>query len=164
MNTQFPRMHVSLYVKNIEETVGFYDKFFGQNADKVKPGYAKYMLEKPSLIISFVENEAAVKSAFGHLGFQVETAEELEQRLQAAKSNNMVELEEKGTACCYSVQDKFWVADPDGHRWEVYHFHEDVEFNDPHYAMAGESEACCSPKVLVKEQAAGCCDPASGCC
>jgi len=23
------------------------------------------------------------------------------------------------------------VADPDGYQWEVYYFHEDVEFNDP---------------------------------
>ena len=85
MEAKFPRMHVSLYVKNIEETVGFYNKFFGQDADKVKPGYAKYMLDKPSLIISFVENEVAVKSAFGHLGFQVETAKELQQNHRTIK-------------------------------------------------------------------------------
>ncbi|WP_162910619.1 VOC family protein [Hymenobacter oligotrophus] len=30
----FPRMHVSLYVSNIEATVAFYNRFFGQPASK----------------------------------------------------------------------------------------------------------------------------------
>jgi catechol 2,3-dioxygenase-like lactoylglutathione lyase family enzyme len=51
-NNQFPRMHVSLYVSNLAATVNFYNSFFGQQPDKIKPGYTKYILEKPSLIIS----------------------------------------------------------------------------------------------------------------
>ena len=53
----FPRMHVSLYVKNIYQTADFYSKFFGQNPDKIKPDYCKFTLNEPSLIISFVQNE-----------------------------------------------------------------------------------------------------------
>lgn len=168
-NPTFPRMHVSLYVSNIEQTVAFYDKFFGQAADKVKPGYAKYMLSRPSLIISFVENADLVKPEFGHLGFQVETLEELESRLNTDKTAGLVALEEMGTDCCYAKQDKYWVTDPDNYRWEVYYFHADVEFNDPRYET-GEAEACCSPamqtekpKVAIAEVNA-CCEPNSGCC
>ena len=78
-------MHVSLYVSNIAKTVDFYTTFFGQEATKVKPSYAKFVLEKPSLIISFVENPARVQSHFGHLGFQVETLAELEEKLAVAR-------------------------------------------------------------------------------
>ena len=138
----FPRMHVSLYVADIARTVNFYTSFFGQEPAKVKPGYAKYVLEQPSLIISFVQNPERVQANFGHLGFQVETLPEMEQRLEVALAKGLVSKEEKGTSCCYAKQDKFWATDPDGTQWEVYYFHEDAEFNDPHYAL-GEANACC---------------------
>lgn len=171
----FPRMHVSLYVKNIEATTGFYTRFFGQQPSKAKPGYAKYELEKPSLIISFVENAERVQPHFGHLGLQVDTLKELQQKQEAAKAAGLnIDLEELGTQCCYARQDKFWISDPDGTRWEVYYFHEDVEWNDPEYAT--EAEACCSPQHATKKTVAlsdlsaqpkeeeASCEPGSGCC
>jgi len=138
----FPRMHVSLYVSDLLQTVSFYNLFFGKSPEKIKPGYVKYILEEPSLIISFVENAERVQKNFGHLGFQVASLEELDARLQIAKKQGLVSLEEIGTNCCYAKQDKFWVKDYDGVQWEVYYFHEDAEFNDPHYAL-GESSVCC---------------------
>lgn len=145
MNTNnFPRMHVSLYVRDLAQTTSFYTSFFGTEPVKVKPMYAKYVLESPSLIISFVENKERAQPHFGHLGFQVETVEELNKRLWEAKMKNLVSREEVGTNCCYAKQDKFWVSDPDGTQWEVYYFHQDAEFNDPHYEMS-KASACCLP-------------------
>lgn len=150
MNTNsFPRMHVSLYVSDIQKTVDFYTSFFGAEPAKVKPGYAKYILDSPSLIISFVENKERVQENFGHLGFQVETVEELNKRLWEAKMKNLVAKEEIGTNCCYAKQDKFWANDPDGVQWEVYYFHADAEFNDPHYETT-EATACCTPAEKSK--------------
>src|SRR3954468_22969666 len=94
---QFPRMHVSLYVSDLKSSLNFYTAFFGQEPTKVKPGYAKYTLESPSLIISFVENKERVQQNFGHLGFQVETIAQLNERLEAAKKHNLVSREEIGT-------------------------------------------------------------------
>jgi catechol 2,3-dioxygenase-like lactoylglutathione lyase family enzyme len=183
----FPRMHVSLYVRDLSATLAFYTTFFGQAPTKVKPGYAKYTLAEPSLIISFVENADRVQPYFGHLGFQVETPADLETRLIAARAAGLVTLEEVGTACCYAKQDKFWATDPDGVQWEVYYFHEDAEFNDPHYQAeydgAGANAKCCIaptdtatntaaalpvaltfalPTLAVSEAAA--CAPGGGCC
>ncbi|MBL4586596.1 MAG: VOC family protein [Flavobacteriales bacterium] len=162
-NFEFPKMHVSLYVKDIDRTVAFYENFFAQKATKVKPGYAKFHLEKPGLVISFVENAEKVTPAFGHLGFQVQSEEELKQRLATATKTGIEVLEQLGENCCYAKQDKFWASDPDGYRWEVYYFHADMEWNDPHYAKG--SEACCSP-AMVTETAKedDCCVPGSGCC
>lgn len=140
----FPRMHVSLYVSNLIQTVSFYNLFFGKSPEKIKPGYVKYILEEPSLIISFVENAERVQKNFGHLGFQVASLEELDSRLQIAKKQGLVSLEEIGTNCCYAKQDKFWVTDYDGVQWEVYYFHEDAEFNDPHYELSSSSVCCVS--------------------
>ena len=135
MQNPFPRMHVSFYVSDITRSVEFYNNFFGQAPVKVKPGYAKYVLQRPSLIISFVENRERVHSNFGHVGFQVETPEQLNERLAEAKRKNLVLREETGTNCCYAKQDKFWVNDPDNVQWEVYYFHADAEFNDPQYEI-----------------------------
>ena len=163
-------MHVSLYVSNLAASVNFYTNFFGQAADKIKPGYAKYILEKPSLIISFIENPERVQANFGHLGFQLETTEEMTDCLNKARLLGVVSKEEIGTSCCYAVQDKFWATDPDGVQWEVYYFHEDAEFNDPHYALE-DATACCMPPVLQKEKinlseisTTSSCAPGSGCC
>jgi len=166
----FPRMHVSLYVSNLAASVNFYSTFFGQPANKVKPGYAKYILDKPSLIISFIENSDRVQSNFGHLGFQVETFEEMSNLLEKARAQGIVSKEEIGTSCCYAIQDKFWATDPDGVQWEVYYFHEDAEFNDPHYALE-DAAACYMPPGSQKEKISlsdlttvNTCAPGSGCC
>lgn len=148
MKATFPRMHVSLYVSNLAQTVSFYQSFFDQAPSKIKAGYAKFELDSPGLIISFVENQGSVRSNFGHLGIQLESPELLQQHLERARQLNIVSKEEMGTACCYAVQDKFWATDPDGHQWEMYYFHEDVEFNDPHY-QTSESSACCSSDELI---------------
>ncbi len=110
---QFPRMHVSLYVSDLEKSVGFYNSFFGIEPEKVKDGYAKYILSAPSLIISFIHNPERVQANFGHLGFQVATQEEMQQKLEFAKQVGLATKEEIGTSCCFAIQDKFWVTDPD---------------------------------------------------
>ena len=35
--------------------------------------------------------------------------------------------EEMDTTCCYAVQDKFWVTDPDGNEWEFFYTKLDSE-------------------------------------
>jgi hypothetical protein len=35
--------------------------------------------------------------------------------------------EEMGVDCCRANQDKFWVRDPDGLEWEIYHLNYDLE-------------------------------------
>jgi len=173
-NYLFPRMHVSLYVSDIQATVDFYTIFFGTEPVKLKNDYAKYILEKPSLIISFVENKERVQSNFGHLGFQVETEYELNKKMELADRFKLISKIEEGVNCCYAKQDKFWVKDPDGVQWEVYYFHEDAEFNDPFYTQS-EAEACCTSKnILEVAKETGCCTPvdtkvkikeaASACC
>ena len=154
MTNPYPRMHVSLYVSDITKSIDFYSSFFGQEPTKVKPKYAKYVLENPSLIISFVENKERVQSNFGHLGFQVETLEQLDVKLLEVKKNNLVAKEEMGTNCCYAKQDKFWVKDPDEIQWEVYYFHADAEFNDPHYDM--EEIGCCTVADVETKTKCGC--------
>ena len=135
MNTIiYPRMHVSCYVSNIAASISFYEQFFGVAPTKLRKDYAKFELIEPSLVISFLEAPEKVQNNFGHLGFQVASTIELQNILDRIKNLGFNFLEENNVSCCYALQDKFWVTDPDGIRWEVYYFHEDVTFNDPQYS------------------------------
>jgi catechol 2,3-dioxygenase-like lactoylglutathione lyase family enzyme len=165
----FPRMHVSLYVSDLLKTIDFYNRFFGKEPVKIRTGYTKYVLDKPALIISFVENPARVQQNFGHLGFQMETLSGLNERLVSAQAAGLLTREEIGTNCCFASQDKFWVSDPDGVQWEVYYFHADAEFNDPHFDEP--ASACCIAPAIEEKKIefknltveAACCTPGSGC-
>lgn len=151
-------MHISLYVADLGKTTAFYEVLFGQKPCKLKPGYAKFELEKPGLVISFVEYPEKQAVGFGHLGIRVANEQELSSYFKRVKAAGYQTLEEMQTRCCYALQDKFWVADPDAYRWEVYYFHEDSEWNDPEYTSA-EGEACCDPVMANKET---CCTPRVG--
>ncbi len=156
----FPRMHVSLYVSDLEKTITFYSQFFGLSPVKIKPKYAKYVLEQPSLIISFVEHKGRVQSHFGHLGFQVETLEIMHAALDRIKKMGLETREEMGVNCCYARQDKFWVMDPDGVEWEVYYFHEDAEFNDPRYDREDQKEQKAATfEIFSTHTQERCCSP-----
>ena len=64
---------------------------------------------------------------FGHLGIRVNSMEELEEKKATISKQLKITLEEENTNCCYAIQNKFWVNDPDGYEWEVYHFLKDAE-------------------------------------
>ena len=122
-----PKFHLSLDVKNIEDSVRFYSILFGTTPTKVRPGYAKFDLAEPAVNLTLQENAPCCITGLSHMGVRVgSTARVLEakHRLQAA---GLTTFEETNTTCCYAVQDKIWVTDPTGYRWEVYVFKGDSE-------------------------------------
>jgi catechol 2,3-dioxygenase-like lactoylglutathione lyase family enzyme len=140
--------HVALNVQNLDQSILFYKNLFGVQPVKVKPGYAKFDLEKPAL--HFTLNEGGeIKGGINHLGIQVSSTNDVlkaKERLQEAR---LATFDEMNTNCCYARQDKIWVTSPDGHQWEVFTIHEDVENNDePISGSAIESKrvstSCCS--------------------
>jgi hypothetical protein len=50
----------------------------------------------------------------------VETPEEVEDATRRLAEAGLVPRVQEATTCCYAVQDKAWVSDPDGAPWEVY--------------------------------------------
>ncbi len=168
--SNFPRMHVSYYVTDINKTVAFYNELFGTEPEKVKENYAKYILESPALIISFIENPPLVQNNFGHLGFQVQDEDTFLEMHKYFKGKNMINLEEMGVSCCYAVQNKFWLNDPDNYKWEIYQFVADANFEDPHNKSTNTEVCCMPPKEEKKEiepatvQEDTTCVPGSGCC
>jgi catechol 2,3-dioxygenase-like lactoylglutathione lyase family enzyme len=113
------RFHIHVSVKDLAKSIGFYSTLFGAEPSKVEADYAKWMLDDPR--INFAISTRRQPAGVNHLGFQVESADELrgmQARLAAADARLIQEDEQ---ACCYARSDKYWVTDPTGIAWETFH-------------------------------------------
>lgn len=134
------RFHLALNVRDVKTSVQFYEKLFAQAPTKMRPGYAKWDLQDPSLNLSLNQAKGSTGEAksLSHFGVQVQSGEQLKAHYHRLQALNMVKYEEAQTACCYAKQDKFWVEDPDGNHIEFFLVTEaDVAENDPVH------QACC---------------------
>jgi len=149
------RLHVHVSVKDLPASIRFYQTLFGAEPSVTKPDYAKWMLEDPRVNFAISTHRQPV--GLSHLGFQVDTDEELQgmrAQLEAADAR-MAEQTER--ACCYARSDKYWVTDPTGIAWEAFH----TRGNIPVYGedTAGFDHA--TSIVSVESSGSQCCVPAS---
>lgn len=138
-------VHIHLHVSNLEASRAFYERFLGAEPVKVKPGYVKFLPEFAPINLALSAGEAGAGKTVDHLGFQVESREAVIALLDRVKASGLEVREEMDTSCCYANQDKFWVRDPDGIEWEVYHLNCDV---DEEAAATGTT--CCTPLAKIK--------------
>jgi catechol 2,3-dioxygenase-like lactoylglutathione lyase family enzyme len=148
------KAHVALNVKNVEVSIKFYKRLFGIEPSKVRTGYAKFDVANPPL--NFTLNQVAFgeRGALSHLGIQVASTADVLKTRDLWIERGLLTQDEMQTACCYALQDKTWVHDPDGNEWEVF-----VVLQD----NLAETEACeCGEKVeeAKAETAVSCCAPA----
>ena len=115
------KVHIALNVKDVEESVKFYSAMFGVEPAKHKPGYAKFDIAEPALNLTLnYTGPIEGNGALNHLGIQVASTDEVARatgRLQAA---GLATFDEMNTDCCYALQDKVWITDPNGYRWEFF--------------------------------------------
>ena len=130
--------HVSINVRDVTESVAFYRKMFGIEPAKVRTGYAKFDVQNPPLNLALNEVPFAGRGAHSHLGIQVSSTDDVLAVREKWAEAGLTTRDEMQTACCYAVQDKTWVSDPDGNEWEVFVVLED---NLPEESSAGVS-AC----------------------
>lgn len=149
--------HMSLNVTNIDASVAFYEKVFDVPATKRRPGYAKFDLAAPSLNLSMVEAPRSGVNA-SHFGIQVATTDDVAQAAARFGRNGLSTRAEENTSCCYAVQDKVWVEDPDGNMWEVF-----VVKSDSPSMRAGRT-TCCAPTESTAQETLVSIDAKAGCC
>lgn len=115
------KTHVALNVKDLQQSVEFYQAMLGQTPIKYKGDYAKFDLDNPALNLSLELNpERQPGGSLSHLGIQVETQEEVRSAIARFKTIGLDIKEDLNNTCCYAVQDKVWVTDPDGNQWEIF--------------------------------------------
>ena len=121
------KVHIHMHVSDLAKSRAFYEQFFGAQPVKQKPGYMKFLPDFAPINLALTEGEAPASGRVDHMGFQVESSDQVMSLLKRAKSAGLAVREEIGVSCCYANQDKFWVRDPDGVEWEVYHLNHDIE-------------------------------------
>lgn len=122
-----PKVHVSLDVANIPASINFYSTLFNTSPTKVKPGYAKFDLESPAINLTLQEIQRCCIQGLSHMGIRVDSLEEVLAYKARLNSAGIETQDELGSTCCHALQDKVWVSDPTGYRWEVYVFKGDIE-------------------------------------
>jgi lactoylglutathione lyase len=113
------RFHVHVSVENLDKSIQFYSRLFAGQPTVRQTDYAKWMIEDPRINFAISTHRQPV--GVNHLGFQVDTDEELRgmhTQLEAADAQLVQENEQP---CCYAKADKYWVTDPTGIAWETFH-------------------------------------------
>jgi catechol 2,3-dioxygenase-like lactoylglutathione lyase family enzyme len=114
------KAHLAVNVKNVEQSIEFYRKLFGIEPSKVRTGYAKFDVQNPPLNFTLNENAFSGRGALSHMGIQVRSTEDVLITRQRWAEAGLLTRDEMQTSCCYAIQDKTWVRDPDGNEWEVF--------------------------------------------
>jgi catechol 2,3-dioxygenase-like lactoylglutathione lyase family enzyme len=118
------RVQLALNVSDIDQAVGFYSKLLGVEPAKRRPGYANFAVTEPPLKLVLIENPdgrgEGTPAALNHLGIEVESTDAVQAAAARLRDEGLETTVQDEVTCCYAVQDKVWVKDPDGAPWEVY--------------------------------------------
>jgi len=145
------KVHLHMHVSDLAQSRAFYEQFLGGDPVKVKPGYVKFLPDWAPVNLALSAGGAAGEGTVNHVGVQVDAVDTVMAHLARLKAAGLPVREEMGVNCCHANQDKFWVTDPDGVQWEVYHLNYDLEGQDeiarPKGAtlpLANKGNACCA--------------------
>ena len=136
------KAHLAINVKDVETSIDFYKRMLGIEPSKVRTGYAKFDVQNPPLNLTLNQVPFDGKGALSHLGIQVAGTGDVIALRDQWKERGLVPREEMQTTCCYALQDKAWVHDPDGNEWEVFTVLKD---NLGEESKRGDDATCCTP-------------------
>ena len=148
------RLHVHVSVKDLSASIRFYRTLFAAEPVVIQPDYAKWMLDDPR--VNFAISTRRQPVGVNHLGFQVESDEELHGMRAQLEAADARMVEEKEQPCCYAKSDKYWVTDPTGIAWETFHTLGRIPVYGEDTAVFDHGKST----VAVGTAATGCCVPA----
>jgi catechol 2,3-dioxygenase-like lactoylglutathione lyase family enzyme len=136
------RFHVHVSVKDLDSSIRFYSTVFGVAPAVRKSDYAKWMLDDPRL--NFAISRRGHTPGVNHLGFQLDTDEELKAMRRAVADGELAALDQTNAACCYAKSDKYWLTDPQGVAWETFHTLDSVPMFGDDIMTERPSSSCCA--------------------
>jgi catechol 2,3-dioxygenase-like lactoylglutathione lyase family enzyme len=155
------RLQLALNVSDLDEAIAFYSKLFASTPAKVRPGYANFAIADPPLKLVLIESAdvrgEGVAGALNHLGVEVGQPALVAQASARLSGEGLDTLDQQGTTCCFAVQDKVWVEDPDATPWEIYTVLADAPVES---GITGDGSCCATAEVAT---AAGAVTPAACC-
>jgi catechol 2,3-dioxygenase-like lactoylglutathione lyase family enzyme len=118
------RVQLALNVSDLDQAVEFYSRLFAAVPAKRRPGYANFAISDPPLKLVLIEHPEqrgrGVAGALNHLGVEVGSSADVQGATARLAASGLTTEVQESTTCCYAVQDKVWVRDPDDAPWEVY--------------------------------------------
>jgi catechol 2,3-dioxygenase-like lactoylglutathione lyase family enzyme len=158
------RVQLALNVSDVDAAVAFYSRLFRTEPAKRRPGYANFAIADPPLKLVLLESADAdargsgTIGALNHLGVEVVSTEEVNEATTRLAGAGLATAPEENTTCCYALQDKVWVNDPDGASWEVYTVLADAPAEVVTPGRVGDS-ACCRATAEAAQPVGvgGCC-------
>jgi catechol 2,3-dioxygenase-like lactoylglutathione lyase family enzyme len=160
------RVQLALNVADLDEAIAFYSMLFKSEPAKVRPGYANFVVVDPPLKLVLMEDPlargAGAERALNHLGIEVDGSDDVARAITRLDEEGIEMAVEGHTTCCFAVQDKVWVNDPDGAPWEIYTVLADAPAET---GVAGDRQ-CCLPEAVALDAlgvSAGSTSPASCC-
>lgn len=123
---QVIKFHASLNVSDLDRSVRFYAALLGADPVKHYPDYAKFEIDVPPLVLSLKPKRACAGGPLNHLGLRVTTQAEFDAIHERVKAIGARIGRQDDVKCCYALQTKLWITDPDETLWEVYVLHDDV--------------------------------------
>jgi catechol 2,3-dioxygenase-like lactoylglutathione lyase family enzyme len=147
------RVQLALNVADLDESIAFYSKLFQATPNKVRDGYANFIVENPPLKLVLFAN-AGEPGSLNHIGVEVDTVEEVAAAIARANDLDLEQQVQENVSCCFAVQDKTWVQGPDN-AWEFY----TVLADAPAMACDVSSSAGCAsePVEVGAASSGGCC-------
>ena len=136
------KAHLAINVKDVDRSIEFYKKMLDLEPSKVRTGYAKFDVANPPLNLTLNQIPFEGSGALSHLGIQVAATEDVTAMRDRWAERGLLPREEMQTTCCYALQDKAWVHDPDGNEWEVFVVLQD---NLSEEVQGAAEKACCTP-------------------
>ena len=152
------RVQLALNVADLDAAIDFYSKLFATQPAKIRPGYANFAIADPPLKLVLIETPdgrgSGISGALNHVGVEMKDTEEVARATRRLASDGLVTTEEHETTCCYAVQDKVWVEDPDATPWEVYTVLADVPADAG--SCGDDTSICCELQSQVAPTATTC--------
>ncbi len=145
------RVQLAINVAELDSAIEFYGKLFSAEPHKVRPGYANFEIDNPPLKLVLMEDGHG--GSLNHLGVEVDTTTEVVAETQRLGRLGMATEIEDGVVCCHAEQDKVWVSDPAGIRWEVYTITDDAPVAEMITLIdaSGASGAACCAEVATAD-------------
>jgi catechol 2,3-dioxygenase-like lactoylglutathione lyase family enzyme len=158
-DVQALKVHVALNVRNVEQSLEFYKKMLGIEPSKVRTGYAKFDVQNPPVNLTLNQHAFSERGALSHLGIQVASTEDVLGTRERWANAGLITRDEMQTSCCYAVQDKTWVRDPDGNEWEVFVVLQDNLAETAPCECGDKVNEAATESTTPTQISSGCCEP-----
>jgi len=147
--TATAKFQLALDVGDLPRASRFYRLLLNSEPVMATPTSARFETETPPLVLTLTQGAPRKPgSTLNHLGFRLPEQAALVDLQRRLEEGGIATQRQEGVECCYALQTKFWVTDPDKHLWELYIFHEDLDhsgFDDPAHVHPWKAKA--EPKV-----------------